>query len=452
MKQGSVTTPFERRPSRALVCMKLGLCAATLHVAPGARAADDEASQGFAKSLTGDWGGERTRLVDRGIGLSLGYVCEAATNTQGGPEKKARYTDQWSFGSKLDLQKLLGWHHAAAEVVITDRNGRNLGDDASLNTLQGVQEVYGRGQTWRLTRLSLRQTWLDGGLDLKLGRLPVGDDFAAFPCDFQNLTFCGSQPGNVRGVLWYSYPVSQWGTRVKVALGGEMSAQLGVYQVNPRYIDDSFAHHQGLYPNNPSGTTGALIPIEFGWTPTLGGLPGNYKVGAWYDTSNANNVTLDTSHQPLALTGGTPLQRNSRSGAHLNFAQQITGRDKGSDASVFLNITQSDRATAASMDRQIALGVTWKGPFDGRPADTIGFALGSNHGNGRVADNVRLSNARNANTRKVPGSETVGELFYAWVHRPFFSLQPNVQYVHHPGGVNSNDAVMAIGLRSSVDF
>ncbi len=452
MKHSSTVTRTESRKGRVLLCVRVGACAVALHVAPGANAADGEAPQGFASSLTGDWGGQRTRLFERGVGLTLGYVSEAATNTRGGSDEKARYTDQWSFGTKLDLQKLLGFDHAAVELMVTDRNGRNLGDDAALNTLQGVQEVYGRGQTWRLTRLSYRQSWLDGAVDLKLGRLPVGDDFAAFPCDFQNLTFCGSQPGNVRGELWYSYPVSQWGARVKVALGAETTVQLGVYQVNPRYIDDRFAHHQGLYPNNPSGTTGALIPIEFDWKPKPGGLPGSYKVGAWHDTSNANDVFLDTSHQPIALTGGAPLRRNSRGGVYLNFLQQVSGRDKGSGASVFLNITQSDRATAASMDRQIALGVTYKGPFDGRHGDTIGFALGSNHVNGRIADNVRLGNDRTGGARAVPGSESVCELFYAWVPRPFFSLQPNLQYVRHPGGVSSSTAVVVIGLRSSVDF
>ncbi len=439
-----------RGPTAAMrAALIIGLCAAALHAVP---AAADDAPQDFGKTLTGDWGGLRTRLDERGIDLTLGYVSEAATNLRGGTEEKARYADQWSFGTKLDLHRLLGWDHAGFALAITDRNGRNLGDDAELHTLQGVQEVYGRGQTWRLTRLAYQQTWYDGGLDLRLGRLPVGDDFAAFPCDFQNLTFCGSQPGNVRGELWYSYPVSQWGARVKLALGAEASLQVGVYQVNPRYIDDNYARHRGLYPNNPSGTTGALVPIEVEWKPKLGGLPGSYKVGAWYDSSHASDVYLDTARQPLALTGGTPLQRDSRSGAYLNFQQQVTGRAKGRGAGLFLNVTQSDRATAASMDRQIAFGLNDKGPFDARPGDVIGLALGSNHVNGRVADGVRLTNAVRGVQQAVPGAETVGEFFYAWTPRPYFSLQPNVQYIRHPGGVSSNESVLVFGLRTSLEF
>ena len=431
--------------------LQRGLVSAAICGAAAASA--QEPAPDFAnKTLTGDWGGLRTRLAARGVDLSLGYVSETATNPRGGSGEKVRYSDQWSFGTKIDLGKLAGQDNASFELLVTDRDGRNLSDDAKLQTLQQVQEVYGRGQTWRLTRLSLRQTWLNGAVDLKLGRLPVSDDFASFPCNFQNLTFCGSQPGNVRGDLWYSYPVSQWGTRLLVALNPEMSVQLGLYQVNPTYVDDHYAHHGGLWPNNPSGTTGALLPLEFAWKPKTGGLPGSYKVGAWYDTSHADDVALDASRQPIALTGGTPLRRHSRRGVYLNAQQQISGQENGSGASVFFNVTQSDLATATSMDRQISTGVTWKGLFDGRPDDTLGVALGSNHVNSRVADRIRLSDALRGTSQPVPSSEGVGEVFYSWVPRPWISVQPNVQYVRHPGGIGSNASILVLGLRSSIDF
>src|SRR5438128_1361265 len=99
-------------------------------------------------------------------------------------------------------------------------------------------------------------------LDLRIGRVSPGQDFASFSCDFQNLTFCGSQPGNVRGEYWFNWPVSQWGARIKYAPDERMYLQLGAYQVNPRYADDAWARDNELYPNNPFGTTGALIPLE----------------------------------------------------------------------------------------------------------------------------------------------------------------------------------------------
>ncbi len=420
------------------------LCVLALNASP-------VCAQATSQTLTGNWGGERTRLSDEGIALTGGYVSEIAGNTQGGARQMTRYADQWSAGSKFDLDKLLGWPAATFQLTITERNGRNLSDDAGLQTLQQVQEIYGRGQTWRLTQFWYDQRWLAGAIDVKAGRVTVGEDFASFTCDFQNLTFCGSQPGNVRGDIWFNWPVSQWGTRLKLALGNQVHVQLGLYQDNPRYADDDWARNQGLYPNNPSGTTGALIPAELDWAPSVGGLPGSYKFGAWYDTSNAKDVALDVNRQPLALTGAAALERGSSSGVYINFLQQLSGKSGGRGASAFLNVTQADKTTSA-MDRQVALGLQYKGPFDARPADSLGIAVGSNHVNGRIASGVRLADAATGAATPVAGYETVGEVFYAWKALPFLSFQPNLQVVRHPGGISSNESVVVVGLRTSADF
>lgn len=40
---------------------------------------------------------------------------------------------------------------------------------------------------------------MGGRLQLKVERMNIGADFAAFSCDFQNLTFCASQKDNLVG-------------------------------------------------------------------------------------------------------------------------------------------------------------------------------------------------------------------------------------------------------------
>ena len=71
-----------------------------------------------------------------------------------------------------------------------------MSDDAGLGTLQQVQEVFGRGQTLRLSQFWYDQKFIDGVVDWKTGRITFGEDFAAFSCDFQNLTLCGAQPAD----------------------------------------------------------------------------------------------------------------------------------------------------------------------------------------------------------------------------------------------------------------
>lgn len=409
-------------------------------------AADD------SPTLTGDWGGLRTQLLDRGINLTTIYTSELANNPRGGDEEKTAYADEFAFGATFDFQRLFDWNGAHFQITVTDRNGHDLDLTANLHTLMQVQEIYGRGQTWRLTEFWFQQTWFDDRLLWKVGRLTVGENFGSFSCNFQNLTFCGSQPGSVRGDYWYNYPVSQWGTRLEFAFNEQVKLKFGVFQVNPTYIDDSWAAHNGLLPDNPSGTTGALIPLEVEWMPKFLGLPDSFKCGAWYDTSNANDVYFDVDHQPLVLTGAAPLRRHGRDGVYLSFEQQISGVASKSGAQLFLNITQADRETSPSTDRQITFGLQYKGPFETRPTDVIGVAVGTTHVNSRVAAGERLLDEITGSTIPVQTSEYATEIFYGWTPWPFVTLRPNLQYVIHPGGSSAYENDIVIGLKTTIKF
>ncbi|MFM0093900.1 carbohydrate porin [Paraburkholderia sediminicola] len=401
--------------------------------------------------LFGDWGGLRTRLADHGVTFNLGYGSELAHNFSGGTDHLTRYTDQWAFGSTVDLNKLLGWKGATFQATITDRNGRNLGADAHIGNNMLLQEVYGRGQTWHLTQFWLDQKLLNDRLDIKAGRVTVGEDFFSFSCDFQNLTFCGAQPGNLVGNYWVNWPTSVWGARVKYRTSQETDAQIGVYQVNPNYVNDEYARHYGLSVNNPRGTTGALIPLEFGWQPHFAGRPGSYKVGVWYNTSTGQDLYEDVNSNPRGITGLAARQRDGQYGAYISLQQQITGTAGGRGATVFLNFSQADRNTAQT-DHQLSIGVQYKGPFN-HPSDSIGFAVGATHNNGRYADFVRQVNARTgANTVVGDGYEYATELYYSWSPVPSVYFLPNLQYVLHPGGTSQNNKAFVVGLKSGITF
>ena len=336
-------------------------------------------------------------------------------------------------------------------MTITDRNGRNLGADANIGNNQLIQEVYGRGQTWHLTEFSLEQDFFDGALAVKAGRLPVGEDFAAFSCDFQNLTFCGSQPGNIVGGYWVNWPTSQWAVNIKLNTTKQTYVMLGAYQVNPNYVNDQYAESKGLLPGFPGGTTGALIPLEFGWTPTANGLPGSYKFGVWYNTSNGKDLYYDINHNPAGETGLEAQNRDGQYGAYINFIQQVTGDPGAAGLSIFLNASQADRNTAAT-DGQVALGMEYKGPF-GRANDMIGFAEGETNSNSRYAKFVKQNNARTGeDVIAGSGSEYVTELFYSWSPIPSVFLRPNLQYILHPGGTSQNSNAFVAGLKMGFTF
>jgi porin len=425
-----------RRLSNALGIL---LLAASL-AAPAARAADKTLEAAPAEPspaepspwLFGDWNGERTRLKDRGIDFQFGFTGEAAYNATGGIKQDAAWADQYVAGVTLDLEKLVGIPAAQFQATFTQRTGRNLVDDAELGTLQLVQEVYGRGQTARLTQFWYKQQFADGLIDWKVGRMGVGEDFAAFSCDFQNLTFCGSDPGNIVGDYIYNWPISQWATRLKFKLENFGYVQAGVYDVNEKYLGVSKA----LLPVWFSGSTGALIPVELGWLPTFGGgLEGSYKIGAWYDTSEADDVVDDANGDPFDVSGLPPARHRGRYGAYINFQQNLTP-----DLKVFLNAVMADDRTSTT-DRQMAAGLVYTGLFDTRPQDDIGFAVGTTHVNDRVADEEGIE-----------GSEYAAEIYYTWRPTPALQFRPNLQYVYRPGGNDENSNVFVLGLKTSANF
>lgn len=406
------------------------------------------APQPFSDDLSLDWDGMRSEWLDKGIDVRIGYVSETATNVQGGDRELVRYTDQITFSAALDLDKLLGIPQAKFKLAITDRNGDNLSSDANLQSLQQVQELYGRDQTWRWTQFWYQQKYLDGLLTWKVGRVTEGEDFAAFSCEFMNLTFCGAPPGNIVGNYWYNWPVSQWATEVKLSLKDFGYIQIGAFDVNSDYLQNKYS--MDLW--RPGSSSGALIPLEFGWLPNFGdGRGGSYKFGAWYNSSTAPDVVENVYGLPLSINGGPPLMRHGQYGAYVNFLQQLTGVSASRGLSLFFNATYADRRTS-TQDNQFAGGLLYKGPFQFRPADELGFAVGRTHVNSRIAAVETQLDTANPGSVGVQTSEYVAEFFYGVHVTRWLDLRPNVQYVVQPGGIarNTNDVIVGLKLLAAL--
>jgi len=433
--------------TRARAAVAAGPLLAIAAAASPALADESSPSEG----LLGDWGGARTRLYQRGVDLQLSYFAEPAYNVTGGTRRLLRSADQISAGVTLDLERLWRWPKATFQLTLTDRNGNNLTSDAELNTLMQVQEVYGRANIVRLTEMSYQQTFFNDVLDVKVGRLGVGGSFYGWSCQFMNLSFCGQLPGNIVA-NWYNWPVSQWAARVFVAITPSVQFKIGIYQINPAYLESD----NGL-ALNPKGTIGALIPAEVDWTPKLGAdrLPGTYVIGGWHDTANQADVFLAANYQPQVLSPGVPpLERSGEQGFYLNGQQQVTtvDGDVSRGLSVFLNYVHADPNTA-QISQLFNVGFFFQGPFAKRPRDLVGFAVGWTRVSPRVADGQQLQNAQGtAPPVPVQNAEYPFEVFYNWNATRWLSLAPVVQWVHRPGGTSANPDVVVVGVNVGVTF
>ncbi|ORM53603.1 porin [Pantoea conspicua] len=406
--------------------------------------------------MFGDWGGYRTQLQNDGIKFDVNYTMESAANLGGGADTNTtmRYSDQWSFGTNFDLEKLLDWQDAEFQMTITNRDGQNLSEqvaDKRTGMLSSVQEVYGRGQTWRLTQFWLRKGLFNDVVDLKAGRVTVGEDFDNFDGNlFQNLALGSGQAGNWRGDRWFNWPVSQWGGRIKFNITPEVFFQVGFYNQNRANYDrgDGFRL-------DTSNSEGNLVPVELGWKPTLGAqkLPGNYRIGYYYSSANGDVYG--------SWRNGAYQDQDHAYGGYLLLQQQLTAQDGDVNRGLGVRVqaVMNDHKTSKT-DNYQSIAFTWKGPFDARPDDEIGVGAARIHVNSDYTRSLRQQNEANGESRfdsptYLPiqdGSEYNYEVYYNAKVTNWMSLRPNLQYVVAPGAVSEVKDAFIGGISANIAF
>jgi porin len=426
----------------------------------------EEGREYWDRYVTGDWWGLRTLLHNKGIDFNLDYFSEMATNLSGGKDNFSgynknegqvwAYTDQALFGLDLDFQKMIGWDGASFEFYVTKRTGNNLGNYINPEPLQLIQEVWGRGQTWRITSMWFKQTLLNDLFEVKLGLMNMSQEFGGFySFPFENLTFTAGITGNVAGYSMFTWPVSQWGIDFQWNVTKDLSMRIGVFAFNDYWISDNYY----LRVDNPGGTSGAVIPFEIDWKPKLPifgkDLPGIWVLGAFGNTNHRE--TGGAAQSVLGSAPGSEPFLASRFlgdwGVYGSIWQQVTAPDperpKTGLTAFAGSILLSPRASFQNF--QIFTGLYYWGPWSKRPYDSCGIATGYN----RAAGNV--TNAQRAYIAAHPGSgygvqtnEYVDEIFYSFDVYHGLNIQPDFQYIINPGGYRAATNVVVFGIQLSV--
>lgn len=388
--------------------------------------------------MFGDWNGQRIALQQKGYDFSLGYTGEVATllDSDHYSSHGTEYADQFAIGVHFDLNRILGWQDTEAQITVTERNGRSLSNSsAALNGhLSSVQEVWGRGQTWRLMDFWIKKKFLEQKLDLKVGRFGEGEDFNSFDCDFQNLALCGSQVGNWVGDQWYNWPVSQWAARAKYNFTPDVYAQVGAYEYNPENLERGKGFNLST-----DGSHGTIIPAEVVWTPKIGAakLPGEYRAGYYYSSADAAEIK-DVSHE-------------HKQGVWVVTKQQLTAHngDSSRGLSAFVNLTVHDRDTNKVSDMQ-NMGLVYKGLMDFRPQDEIAIGIARI----KINDDVNDANIRNnsVDARGLQSEEYDTEIYYGIHATNSLTIRPNIQYIHQVGAYKNGENAWVGGIKLQTAF
>jgi porin len=242
-----------------------------------------------------------------------------------------------------------------------------------------------------------------------------------------------------------------------------LTVQTAVFSGNPAGGSCTDTPQQcNRYGTTFSFSGGALWMGELQYAINQGkdavGLPGVYKLGAWYATADFNDLHygLDASGTQVSLgvdSNATPLTHKGNSGIY-GVADQMVWRGKESSLNLFL------RGGFAPSDRNLVsyyvdAGAGLKGPLPGRPDDTLTFGVAY----AKISKDIAAVDQDTVPAVVVRDYEAVFELNYALQVAPWWTVQPDLQYIVHPnGGQNPNDPTQRLGnaflagIRSTIKF
>ena len=372
-------------------------------------------------TMTGDWGGLRTRLIQDGFTFRASYIGEYAYNFSGGKRIGGDYAQQLAFGVDVDMGKVAGLTGGTFHLSFNAREGRNATTDYVGNKID-VSEIYGYGNNFRLAEMSYQQVLFNKLLDIKAGFVVMGDDFGrtGILCDFENDAFCAHPVSLPTNSGWSDYPAGKWGGRVRLNLPDDIYAEAGVFEVNPTYSSFYNGFKLGL-----AGASGTLFPLEFSKTVKLGpdAMPGHYKIGGYYDTSHAPDVT------------NSSISYGGRFGGYILADQMVWSFEPGTDRGLIVvaNATVSDKRTS-TIPTYYTAALVAQGPFSARPHDFIAIGYVRDTVNSKViAKENALLESEGLQNPELELGENIVELAYGLQATPWMTLHPNVQYIGNPG-------------------
>jgi porin len=414
-------------------------------------------------TLTGDWGGARSALKARGLDVTIVDSNEFFSVTSGGIKRATSYEGRTEFTIDADLEKLWGVRGAATHATVFQlRNGGYTAAE-SLGSISDPSNIDALATT-RLFTAWFQQTWMDDRVSLRIGQLAADDEFLTSPTagGLINGTF-GWADIHAADMLsgGPAFPLATPGARLAVKATDSVTMLGAVFSGDPAGSNCTDRPQKcNRYGTTFSFSGGALAIGEIQYAINQGkdavGLPGVYKVGAWYANGDYQDVHYGLGAGGVVVSLGldstaTPLTRRGDHGFYAVADQTVW---RGGDRSLALfvrgGITPQDRNPVSGY---IDGGAGFKGFVPGRPDDvlTLGVAYA------KLSGDLATIDAEAGNVRR--DHELVLEASYSAQIAPWWTIQPDIQYIVHPnGGQNPADPTLrlenalVLGLRSVAKF
>lgn len=384
--------------------------------------------------LTGDWGGRRTRLTEKGIIVKSSLTQFYQGVASGGAEQIFRYGAKLDLFFDFDTEKMGLWKGGNLFMHAVNWNfGQNSVADATFLAPVNANLLYPKGEpSFAITSLWYQQELGDSGFALLAGRYDL--------LDVWNLFYPGYGRGvdgfmNVSSFVPFNIvvpglpPVSNLAGIVKA---GEKGLESGVV------VFETANHPTNVGLNFPNGVT----ILGFGRKYTnFRGLAGSHTLAGWYATGDF--TSLDTNDW-IELPGGIP-RPTSRAGtwSFTYIGEQRLWQDPCDQKRYTNFLGWFDFADNRTNPFNFTAGASMEtfGLLSGRPGDRMGIA-GFFNG---------LGDLQNLLSVIEPTGDVYGfEAYYNAQIKSWFHLTFDLQAIRP--GFRSRDVAIVPALRAKIDF
>ncbi len=385
-------------------------------------------------TLTRGWFGVGRTLQEQGLSFKLSATQVYQQNTHGGlstHRDKGRYSGRYDLEGEADLEKLI--HLPGGRVYVQARGGWSNGiDEPSVGSAMGVNNIAFGDRPISLWQLYYEQSLLDKKLLVRVGKMDLtscleccdtkscfdgslfaNDETAQFLNEslVNNPTIPFPAPG--LGALVHVEPVEGWYMAAAVVDADARDDETGFNTAIHGPADTFSIYETGLLPKLPSNN---------------GLLQGSYRMGIWYDPQAKHRLD------------GSGIKRDNV-GFYTSCDQMLWKENNQKDDMQGLGVFGRYGIADAAVDRIKSFwstGLQYQGIIPTRDKDVMSFGVGQGRFS-RQADFAR-------------SSETVLEWFYNIEVTPWLHVSPDVQYIFNPGGNDSANSAVEVGLRVGITF
>jgi porin len=382
-------------------------------------------------TLFGDVWGLRNKIENYGFDFDPVYSGEVFGNPSGGMKQGTVYDHSLNLPLTIYLDKIANWDGGIIHANALWIAGRSLSAD-KVGDISGTSNIAGY-DTARLQEFWLQQSFWSQRASLKVGLVAADAEF--FTSDTASLfingtfgafTLVGANLPNPP-----VYPMASPAVRFLIQPIPQFYFQSGIYYGNTGAQDEN---RNGL-DFNFNSSDGALIFSEVGRLVNQAandrGLVGTYKLGSFVHTANfANAVSGAGEGADFGVYGVADQEIYKRGGKDVSFFV----RGGGAPANV------------NTLDWYFDAGFNFSGFIPGRLLDTVGVAVA------RSSFSHDFSDAQVNGGSNSFDAETVIEATYKVQVTPWWTLQPDFQYIFNPSGEPGSQDATILGLRTSIAF